>query len=67
LSSSFTAPINPGQPTQKILETRSGTHHQGPTSSSSAEFCDVYEIESDFTAKVEAQFAKLIETATAQK
>jgi type III restriction enzyme len=29
-----------------------------------AEFCDIYEIESDFKAKVENQFKKMIETAT---
>ena len=30
-----------------------------------AEFCDVYEIQADFAAKVEAQFGKMIQTATA--
>ena len=30
-----------------------------------AEFCDVYEIESDFKAKVESQFAQMITVATA--
>ena len=32
-----------------------------------AEFCDVYEIESDFAAKVESQFEKMIESATSSK
>jgi len=32
-----------------------------------AEFCDVYAIESDFEAKVEAEFNKMIESATAQR
>jgi len=32
-----------------------------------AEFCDVYAIESDFEAKVEAEFKKMIESATAQR
>jgi len=31
-----------------------------------AEFCDVYEIEADFKEKVEAEFQKMIDTATAQ-
>ena len=31
-----------------------------------AEFCDVYEIESDFKAKVEGEFNKMIESATVQ-
>ena len=31
-----------------------------------AEFCDVYEIESDFKAKVESQFEKLIQKATVE-
>ena len=31
-----------------------------------AEFCDVYEIESDFKDKVEKHFNKMIETATAR-
>ena len=31
-----------------------------------AEFCDVYEIESDFAAKVESQFSRMIESATAE-
>ena len=30
-----------------------------------AEFCDVYEIQADFKAKVEAQFNALIETVAA--
>ena len=31
-----------------------------------AEFCDVYEIESDFAKKVESQFSQMIETATSR-
>ena len=30
-----------------------------------AEFCDVYEIEANFASKVESQFKKMIEQATA--
>ena len=37
-----------------------GTHGRWPL----AEFCDNDEIESDFKAKVESQFSKMIETAT---
>ena len=32
-----------------------------------AEFCDVYAMEADFAAKVEAEFNKMIESATAQR
>ena len=32
-----------------------------------AEFTDVYQIESDFEAKVEAEFNKMIDQATIQK
>lgn len=32
-----------------------------------AEFCDVYEIQADFAAKVEAQFGQMIETITSSK
>jgi type III restriction enzyme len=32
-----------------------------------AEFCDVYEMQADFEAKVEAEFNKMIESATAQR
>lgn len=32
-----------------------------------AEFCDVYEIQSDFAAKVESQFGQMIEVVTVSK
>jgi hypothetical protein len=37
-----------------------GIFFQTSTRSLTAEFCDVYEIESDFAKKVEAQFSKMI-------
>ena len=45
-----------GQPTQRIIESRRR-----------AEFTDVYEMQTDFKEKVEAEFNKMIETVTGSK